>query len=89
LNGPFPKLRLVVLPSDQDGCTAVLSLTHLGPKAEPPNKFLEENHPMTISSTFSSYLANGFRQEDFYGNSYITGFFINFELLRILTDYAN
>ena len=27
LNGPFPKLRLVVPPSDQDGCTAVLSLT--------------------------------------------------------------
>jgi hypothetical protein len=33
-----------------------------------PNIFLEENHPMTISSTFSSYWANGFRQEDFYGN---------------------
>ena len=27
LNGPFPKLRLVVPPSDQDGCTGVLSLT--------------------------------------------------------------
>ena len=27
LNGPFPKLRLVVPPSDQDGCKAVLSLT--------------------------------------------------------------
>ena len=27
LNGPFPKLRLVVPPSDQDECTAVLSLT--------------------------------------------------------------
>ena len=27
LNGPFPKLYLVVPPSDQDGCTAVLSLT--------------------------------------------------------------
>ena len=27
LNGPFPKLRLVVPPSDQDGYTAVLSLT--------------------------------------------------------------
>jgi hypothetical protein len=26
---------------------------------------LEENHPMTISSTFSSYWANVFRQEDF------------------------
>jgi hypothetical protein len=28
---------------------------------------LEENHSMTISSKFSSYWANGFRQEDFYG----------------------
>ena len=27
LNGAFPKLRLVVPRSDQDGCTAVLSLT--------------------------------------------------------------
>jgi hypothetical protein len=27
-----------------------------------------ENHSMIISSTFSSYWANGFRQEDFYGN---------------------
>jgi hypothetical protein len=35
---------------------------------EGPNTFLEENHPMTISSKFSSYWANGFRQEDFYGN---------------------
>jgi hypothetical protein len=32
------------------------------------NQFLEKNHPMTISSKFSSYWANGFRQEDFYGN---------------------
>jgi hypothetical protein len=35
---------------------------------EGPNTFLEENHPMTISSKFSSYWANGFRQEDFYVN---------------------
>jgi hypothetical protein len=27
LDGPFPKLCLVVPPSDQDGCTAVFSLT--------------------------------------------------------------
>jgi hypothetical protein len=33
---------------------------------EGPNTFLEENHPMTISSKFCSYWANGFRQEDFY-----------------------
>jgi hypothetical protein len=37
-------------------------------RAEPPDTFLEENHPMTISSKFCSYWVNGFRQEDFYGN---------------------
>ena len=41
---------------------------HLDRRAEPPDTFLEENHPMTISSKFFSYWANGFRQEDFYGN---------------------
>jgi hypothetical protein len=35
---------------------------------EGPDIFLEENHLMTISSKFCSYWANGFRQEDFYGN---------------------
>ena len=33
---------------------------HLGQRAEPPDIFLEKNHPMTISSKFSSYRANGF-----------------------------
>jgi hypothetical protein len=28
---------------------------HLGRRAEPPDSCLEENHPMTISSKFSSY----------------------------------
>jgi hypothetical protein len=28
---------------------------HLGQKDEPPDTFLEKNHPMTISSKFSSY----------------------------------
>jgi hypothetical protein len=28
---------------------------HLGRRAEPPDTFLEENHPMTISSKFCSY----------------------------------
>jgi adenylate kinase family enzyme len=41
---------------------------HLDRRAEPPDTFLEENHPMTISSKFCSYWSNGFRQEDFYGN---------------------
>jgi hypothetical protein len=40
---------------------------HLDRRAEPPDTFLEENHPMTISSKKNSYWANGFRQEDFYG----------------------
>jgi hypothetical protein len=54
LCGPLPKL-----------CPAFQSLDR---KAEPPYTFLEENHPMTISSKFCSYWANGLRQEDFYGN---------------------
>ena len=37
-------------------------------RAKPPDTFLEENQPMNISSKFCSYWANGFRQEDFYGN---------------------
>jgi hypothetical protein len=41
---------------------------HLGGRARLPDTFLEENHPMTISSKFCSYWASGFRQEDFYGN---------------------
>ena len=37
-------------------------------RVKPPDTILEENHPMTISSKFCSYWANGFRQKDFYGN---------------------
>ena len=33
---------------------------HLGRRAEAPDTFLNENHPRTISSKFSSYWANGF-----------------------------
>jgi hypothetical protein len=84
LDGPLLNLCLVILTSNQDGHQAKnrkkgdeilkessplkLLSRHLGWRAEPPDIFLEENHPMTISSTFSSYWANGFRQEDFYGN---------------------
>ena len=46
--------------------SAVGAIMVEGPK--PPDTFLEENHPMTISSKFCSYWANGFRQLDFYGN---------------------
>ena len=49
-------------------CTKFGCGGHLGRRAKQPDTFLEENHPMTISSKFSSYSANGFRQEDFYGN---------------------
>ena len=52
-----------VLCKDKFGCGG-----HLDRRAEPPDTFLEENHPMTISSKLYSYWANGFRQEDFYGN---------------------
>jgi hypothetical protein len=41
---------------------------HLGRRAEPPDTFLDEKHPMTISLKFSSYWANGFTQGDLYGN---------------------
>jgi hypothetical protein len=36
---------------------------HHGPVSK-----MAANHPMTISLKFCSYWANGFRQEDFYGN---------------------
>jgi hypothetical protein len=42
--------------------------SHLGRRTEPLDTFLEENHPMNISSKFCSYWATGFRQDDFYGN---------------------
>ena len=40
LDGPLPKLCLVVPPSDQDGCTAVLSLT------QDPMGNSHKNHPV-------------------------------------------
>jgi hypothetical protein len=46
--------------------SAVAAIVVEGPN--PRTQLLEENHPMTISSKFSSYWANGFWQEDFYGN---------------------
>jgi hypothetical protein len=46
----------------------LLNGSHHGRRAETRDTFLEENHPMTISSKFSSYWANGFRQKKFYGN---------------------
>jgi hypothetical protein len=51
---------LAVRPFDQFfffTCNFEVNLiTHLGVLAvEPPDTFLEENHPMTISSKFGSY----------------------------------
>jgi hypothetical protein len=37
-------------PNFAEGCGG-----HLDRRAEPPDTYLEENHPMTISSTFCSY----------------------------------
>jgi hypothetical protein len=46
----------------------ILTEKKMDRRVEPPDTFLEENHPMTISSKFCSYRANGFRQKDFYRN---------------------
>jgi hypothetical protein len=55
---------------------------------------LKGAHPGTIPARFGLIWFSGFRGEDlnviFYQNmAYITGFFMNCELLPILTDYAN
>jgi hypothetical protein len=68
LDGPLPKLCPVIPTSNQDGHQAknrkkgdeILKESSgfggdLGRRAEPLDIFLEENHSMTISSTFSSY----------------------------------
>jgi hypothetical protein len=64
LDGPLLKMCLVILISNQDGHQAKNRKKggwnlrfgcggHLGRRAEPPDTFVEENHPMTISSKFS------------------------------------
>jgi hypothetical protein len=64
---------------------------------------LKGTHPRTIPARFGLIWFSGFREEDlnviFYQNNcisimmsfltYFMGFFMNFELLPILTDYAN
>jgi hypothetical protein len=57
LDGPLPKLCPVFPTSNQDGRQAKNS-----------KKGDEIKKKLTISSKFCSYWANGFRQEDFYGN---------------------
>ena len=60
LDGPLPKLCLVVLPSDQDGCTAELSLTQdpMGNSHKNHlvwNQQLNQNHTL-IEQTLDSSL---------------------------------
>jgi hypothetical protein len=63
---------------------------------------LKGTHPGTIPARFGLIWFSGFRGEDLNVSpnlncvnimmsflAYITGFFMNFELLPILTDYAN
>jgi hypothetical protein len=53
----FKKSSLLKLLSQSQTNFAEMILCggHLGRRAEPPDIFLEENHPMTISSKFCSY----------------------------------
>jgi hypothetical protein len=53
--------------------------------------FLKGNHPGTIPARFGLIWFSGFRGEDLNVSflTCITGFFMNFELLPILNDYAN
>jgi hypothetical protein len=66
LDGPLPKLFPGIASSHQDGHHSAVALLlkaalvqvsdyRLLGRAELPDTFLEENHPMTISSKFSSY----------------------------------
>jgi hypothetical protein len=58
LDGPLPKLCPVILTSNQDGRQAKNRKRGDEIKKncfEPPDTFLEENHPMTISSKCCSY----------------------------------
>jgi hypothetical protein len=55
---------------------------------------LKGKHPGTIPARFGLIWFSGFRGEDLNAIFYrfsacMTGFFMNFELLPILTDYAN
>ena len=59
---------------------------HLKWRAGLSDTILKGTHPGTISARFGLIWFSGFRGEDL---AYITGFIMNFELLPILTDYAN
>jgi hypothetical protein len=59
LDGPFPKLCPAVTLSHQDGHHSAVALLLKAALIQVSdytlNTFLEENHPMTISSKYSSY----------------------------------
>jgi hypothetical protein len=55
---------------------------HLGWKSGSPDTILEGGHLKIISAKFGISIMMSFLTR-------ITGFFMNFELLPILTDYAN
>jgi hypothetical protein len=59
-DSPLPNLCPVIPIFNQNGRQAR--------NRKKGDTFLDVNHEMTISSKFSSYWANGFSQEDFYGN---------------------
>jgi hypothetical protein len=65
---------------------------HLGWRAGLSDTILKGTHPGTIPARFGLIWFSGFRGGISIMMSflaYITGFFMNFELLPILTDYAN
>jgi hypothetical protein len=62
--------------------------SHLGWRAGLSDTILKGTHPGTIPARFGLFWFSGFREEDYF-LTYIMGFFMNFELLLILTDYAN
>ena len=58
LDGPLPKLCLVVLPSDQDGCTAVLSLTQ-DPMRNSHKNHLVQNQQLNQNQTLMEQSFDG------------------------------
>jgi hypothetical protein len=64
---------------------------HLGWKAWLSDIILKGTDPGTIPARFGLIWFSGFRGEDLKMSflTYIMGFFMNFEPLPILTDYAN
>jgi hypothetical protein len=63
---------------------------HLGYRKALTDTILKGDHPRIISAKFGWDWHSSFRTEDLMSFlTYITGLFMNFELLSILTDYAN